>query len=146
MPVVKGEERTKWEMLIYTLLLLPLTIMPACVRCPGGHSHAVAAVLPSARLLWYCIVLLREVGAIADHVEDVPLFLLYLFLLFLAMGIDRYPVSRGARGPPEVVILRAGRRSGSPGPRSPACSASCTRASRAAGCWPPRPCCCRSPR
>ena len=29
MPVVRGERRTKVEMLIYTLVLIPLTVMPS---------------------------------------------------------------------------------------------------------------------
>jgi protoheme IX farnesyltransferase len=106
MPVVKGEERTKWEMLVYTLLLLPLTIMPAVFGALGPF-YAVAAVLLGARLLWYCIVLLREAGVTPTAWKMYRYSLLYLFLLFLAMGIDRY-LPRGSRGEPEpeLVILR----------------------------------------
>ena len=106
MPVVKGEERTKWEMLIYTLLLLPLTVMPAVFGALGPF-YAVAAVLLGGRLLWYCIKLLREAGVTPTAWKMYRYSLLYLFLLFLAMGIDRY-LPRGARvePEPELVILR----------------------------------------
>jgi protoheme IX farnesyltransferase len=105
MPVVKGEARTKWEMLIYTLLLLPLTVMPAVFGALGPF-YLVAAVLLGARLLWYCIALLREAGVTPTAWKMYRYSLLYLALLFLAMGIDRY-LPRGARAAtPEVVILR----------------------------------------
>jgi len=105
MPVVKGEERTKWEMLVYTLLLLPLTIMPAVFGALGPF-YAVAAVLLGARLLWYCIALLRESGVTPTAWKMYRYSLLYLFLLFLAMGIDRYLPRVAREAPPEVVILR----------------------------------------
>ncbi|MEO8090341.1 MAG: heme o synthase, partial [Gemmatimonadales bacterium] len=59
MPVVRGEQRTKFEMLAYTLILLPLTLMPAFFGALGAF-YGVAAALLGARLLWYCIRLLRE--------------------------------------------------------------------------------------
>ncbi len=106
MPVVKGDARTKWEMLIYTLLLLPLTIMPAVFGALGPF-YLIAAVLLGARLLWYCIALLREAGVTPTAWKMYRYSLLYLALLFLAMGIDRY-LPRFAQRPtaPEVVILR----------------------------------------
>lgn len=107
MPVVKGEARTKWEMLIYTLFLLPLTIMPAVFGALGPF-YLVAAILLGARLLWYCIKLLREVGVTPTAWKMYRYSLLYLALLFLAMGIDRYLPRAQRTGPtaPEVVILR----------------------------------------
>jgi heme o synthase len=59
MPVVRGEARTKFEMLAYTLILLPLTLMPAFFGALGPF-YGVAAALLGARLLWYCIQLRRE--------------------------------------------------------------------------------------
>ncbi len=105
MPVVKGEARTKWEMLIYTLLLLPLTVMPAVFGALGPF-YLVVAVLLGARLLWYCIALLREAGVTPTAWKMYRYSLLYLALLFLAMGIDRYLPHRSRQAAPEVVILR----------------------------------------
>src|ERR671920_2157793 len=59
LPVVRGEERTKFEMLAYTLILLPLTLMPAFFGALGPF-YGVAAALLGARLLWCCIQLRRE--------------------------------------------------------------------------------------
>ena len=105
MPVVKGEARTKWEMLVYTLLLLPLTVMPAVFGALGPF-YLVAALLLGARLLWYCVALLREAGVTPTAWKMYRYSLLYLALLFLAMGVDRYLPRRARAVAPEVVILR----------------------------------------
>jgi protoheme IX farnesyltransferase len=105
LPVVRGERRTKFEMLAYTLMLLPLTIMPAVFGALGAF-YGVAALLLGLRLLWYCVRLLRE------SVSSTPLAwqmyrysLLYLALLFVAMGVDRaLPFGHRAE-PPRVLIL-----------------------------------------
>ena len=72
MPVVRGEARTKYEMLVYTLVLLPLTLMPTFFGALGIF-YGVAAALLGARLLWYCIRLIRRAGRHAGGVADVPL-------------------------------------------------------------------------
>ncbi len=105
MPVVKGAHQTKVQMLVYTLMLLPLTILPT-LSGNQGILYAVAALLLGARLLWYCIQLLRETGPSPLSWRMYRYSLLYLALLFVAMGIDRY-VPFGHRPPaPEVLILR----------------------------------------
>jgi protoheme IX farnesyltransferase len=88
LPVVHGESRTKFEMLAYTLILLPLTVMPAFFGAMGTF-YGVAAALLGARLLWYCLRLLRG-GATTPIAWGMYRYsLLYLALLFLAMGVDR---------------------------------------------------------
>ena len=103
MPVARGEARTKFEMLAYTLILLPLTLMPAFFGALGAF-YGVAAALLGARLLWYCIQLLREKsgGPVAWRMYRYSL--LYLALLFVAMGIDR-ALPFGHRARPEPVFI-----------------------------------------
>jgi protoheme IX farnesyltransferase len=87
MPVVKGNHHTKLQMLGYTLLLVPLTVLPAL----SGHQGAfylTAALALGARLLWYCVRLLREPGVTGTAWKMYRYSLLYLALLFVAMGID----------------------------------------------------------
>ncbi len=106
MPVVRGEARTKFEMLAYTLILLPLTLMPAFFGALGPF-YGVAAALLGARLLWYCIQLRREQsgGPIAWRMYRYSL--LYLALLFAAMGIDRaLPFGRSAEASPIIILDR----------------------------------------
>jgi protoheme IX farnesyltransferase len=88
MPVVRGERRTKFEMLVYTLMLLPLTLMPVLFGAFGAF-YAIAAVLLGAPLLWYCIRLWREPTVTPTAWKLYRYSLLYLALLFAAMGIDR---------------------------------------------------------
>jgi protoheme IX farnesyltransferase len=104
LPVVKGPHHTKVQMLVYTLLLLPLTILPTL----SGHQgllYAGAALLLGARLLWYCLKLLKETGPSPLPWRMYKYSLLYLALLFIAMGIDRYfPIGHFAERP-ETLIL-----------------------------------------
>ncbi|HET7111469.1 MAG TPA: heme o synthase [Gemmatimonadales bacterium] len=98
MPVVRGERRTKMEMLLYTLFLLPLTVMPSFFGALGV-IYLVAASLLGLRLLWYCVQLLRETGVTPTAWRMYKYSLLYLFLLFLAMGVDRLiPIGRTPPG------------------------------------------------
>jgi len=88
MPNVHGEHWTKIQMLAYTLMLLPLTIMPS-VFGALGLFYALAAAVLGGRLLWYCFKLLREAGVTPTAWKMYKYSLLYLALLFAAMGIDR---------------------------------------------------------
>jgi heme o synthase len=104
MPVVRGEQRTKFEMLAYTLILLPLTLMPAFFGALGVF-YAVAAALLGARLLWYCILLRRERSTTPTAWRMYRYSLLYLALLFVAMGIDRALPFGHSVMPAPVLIL-----------------------------------------
>ncbi len=104
MPVVKGAHHTKVQMLVYTLMLLPLTLLPALAGTQGMF-YAVAAVLLGGRLLWYCLRLLRETSVTPLAWKMYKYSLLYLALLFVAMGIDKQ-LPFGHRTPaPDIVIL-----------------------------------------
>jgi heme o synthase len=104
MPVVKGAHETKVQMLVYTLMLLPLTLLPTLAGTQGLF-YAVVAVLLGGRLLWYCFRLLRESGVTPTAWRMYKYSLLYLALLFTAMGVDKH-LPFGHRAPaPEIVIL-----------------------------------------
>ena len=103
MPVVRGERRTKFEMLVYTLMLLPLTLMPVLFGAFGAF-YGVAAVLLGAPLLWYCIRLLREPTVTPTAWKLYRYSLVYLALLFVAMGIDRN-LPGASVAPSGVLIL-----------------------------------------
>jgi protoheme IX farnesyltransferase len=100
---VHGEGRTKFEMLAYTLILLPLTLMPAFFGALGVF-YGVAALLLGARLLWYCVRLLRERAATPVAWQMYRYSLLYLALLFVAMGVDR-AMPFGHRAEPARVLI-----------------------------------------
>jgi protoheme IX farnesyltransferase len=106
MPVVCGEARTKYEMMVYTLMLLPLTIMPSLFGALGVF-YGVAAAILGARLLWYCVRLLREPSITPVAWQMYRYSLLYLAFLFVAMGIDR-ALPFGRPGAAEKVIILGG--------------------------------------
>ena len=105
MPVVKGAHQTKVQMLVYTIMLVPLTILPWLSGTQGG-LYVIAAVLLGARLLWYCLRLLREPGVTPTAWSMYKYSLLYLFLLFVAMGVDRALPFWQLREPVQLVLLR----------------------------------------
>jgi protoheme IX farnesyltransferase len=88
MPVVRGERYTKIQMLGYTVMLVPLTLLP-WLSGSLGTLYAVVALLLGARLLWYCVRLLKETSVTPTAWGMYKYSLLYLFLLFGAMGLDR---------------------------------------------------------
>jgi protoheme IX farnesyltransferase len=104
LPVVHGDRRTKFEMLAYTLILLPLTIMPSLFGALGAF-YGVAALLLGLRLLWYCVRLLRERAATRVAWQMYRYSLLYLALLFVAMGVDRALPFGHRAAPAKVLIL-----------------------------------------
>jgi len=105
MPVVHGDQYTKVQMLVYTLILVPLTIMPSVFGATGLLYGIIAALL-GARFLWYCIQLLRETGVTPTAMKMFHFSLLYLALLFVAMGVDRaIPLGRRGQQIPEIIIL-----------------------------------------
>jgi protoheme IX farnesyltransferase len=102
MPVVKGAHQTKLQMLAYTLMLLPLTLLPALAGTQGLF-YAVVALLLGGRLLWYCLKLLREPAVTPLAWRMYKYSLLYLALLFTAMGVDRH-LPFGHRDPPAALL------------------------------------------
>ncbi len=85
-------------------MLLPLTLLPALAGTQGVF-YAVAAVLLGGRLLWYCLQLLKQRTVTPLAWKMYKFSLLYLALLFCAMGIDKYIPVGHRTPPPEVVIL-----------------------------------------
>ena len=87
LPVVAGETETKRQMCVYTLLLIPTTLMPAFLGMSGMLYTAAAIVLgvEFGRRTW---VLWRDTGIFGAK----PLFfysILYLFLIFAMLIIDK---------------------------------------------------------
>ena len=105
MPVVRGERETKVQMLIYTLILIPLTIMPALFGAFGLLLRAWRRWPSAGGLLWYCFQLLREEGVTPTAWKMYKYSLLYLALLFVAMSVDRSMPREARAEAPEVILL-----------------------------------------
>ena len=87
-PLVWGENETKRQMLWYTLILLPLTVLPVCFGALGMIYLASALVL-GGLFLGGVIRLMRAAEWVAPAWRLYRFSLLYLALLFVAMVIDR---------------------------------------------------------
>jgi protoheme IX farnesyltransferase len=87
-PLVWGEGETKDQMLWYTLILIPLTLLPVAFDAFGWFYFASALVLDA--LLLAGVVRIRRAAHWTKAAWKLYKFsLLYLALLFLAMVIDR---------------------------------------------------------
>ncbi|MDD9878266.1 MAG: heme o synthase [Magnetovibrio sp.] len=90
MPVVAGERETKRQILVYTVLLIAATLSPVAIGMSGAVYGAVAAGL-GIEFWRRCWRVWKD-----DEAEErtaKPLFLfsiLYLFLIFVALLIDRF--------------------------------------------------------
>ncbi|MGO1120246.1 heme o synthase [Rhodovibrionaceae bacterium A322] len=89
LPVVAGKRHTKWQMLIYTLALLPIAVAPSFLGVAGvlyGISSLVVSLL-------FVICALRVLRS-EDDKPAKQMFgfsILYLFLLFALLIVDRAP-------------------------------------------------------
>lgn len=88
MPVVVGSHRTKVQMLIYTLLLVPVTLIPGFIGL-SGIIYTVMAVILGGGFIFHCIKLLKADHD--DHARPTFLFsLLYLSGIFLGLLVDHF--------------------------------------------------------
>jgi protoheme IX farnesyltransferase len=90
MPNVKGANRTRLEILTYTLILIPLGILPWRMGV-GGELYAAMAFVAGAGMAWMALRVFRiREGALANKAA-MQLFgfsILYLFLLFSALIVE----------------------------------------------------------
>jgi protoheme IX farnesyltransferase len=87
LPVVAGDGETRWQILLYTLLMFMLTIMLTPLQMMG-LPYMVMALALGGLFLRYVLRLLRERTAGAAW-GLYRFSLLYLALLFVAMLLDR---------------------------------------------------------
>ncbi|WP_434478392.1 heme o synthase [Gemmatimonas sp.] len=91
-PLVWGERETMNQMVWYTVILLVLTVMPVLYGA-FGLFYLISATVLNALLLWG--VLKVRIAAVRGQPWTAPAWwvykysLLYLALLFVAMGVDR---------------------------------------------------------
>jgi len=91
LPVVAGPDRTRLEILLYTLALVPLGLAPYLLGFASAFYGAAAVVLGAA-FLWFSwrVYTLREGGAAIKAAWRLFGFsIVYLFLLFSIVVIER---------------------------------------------------------
>jgi protoheme IX farnesyltransferase len=85
LPVVAGEERTRIEILIYSIILIPLTLAPVLVKV-GGLVYLISGSLLGIVFLRQAFVLLKR----RDNKSAYSMFgysIIYLLLLFVFLMI-----------------------------------------------------------
>ncbi len=99
LPVVAGEAATRRQILLYALLLLPLTLVPWWIGGAGAVYGVSAALLSGLFLALAIRVGLRRRAGPDDTMKpEKQLFaysVLYLFVLFAALVADRWLVVQG---------------------------------------------------
>jgi protoheme IX farnesyltransferase len=96
LPVVAGARETRRQIVIYTLLLLPLSLTPWWIGF-GGPVYGIAALLLGAGFLFSALRVARDRqdAAGVSLTGDAPAraafrySIAYLFLLFAALAVDR---------------------------------------------------------
>jgi protoheme IX farnesyltransferase len=86
LPVTRGDRETARQIVLYTGLLVAVTLAPVAFGV-FGLSYGIAAAVLGAVFAWYALELRRTM----ERAAAVRLFhysLLYLALLFLAMAVD----------------------------------------------------------
>jgi protoheme IX farnesyltransferase len=97
MPVAKGARRTRLEILVYTALLLPISVAPWYLGL-AGPLYLLAALGLSLAFLWYAVAVVRDQqdASGVSLTRDAPAkaafkySLIYLFALLGAMVIDHW--------------------------------------------------------
>jgi heme o synthase len=87
LPSVRGARVSAQQILAYTALLVAASLVPVALGTLGW-LYAAAAVLLGGRFIWLALQLLRAPDDRAAARRTFLYSLLYLALLFVAMGID----------------------------------------------------------
>jgi protoheme IX farnesyltransferase len=96
LPVVKGARHTRLNVLVYSLLLLPLAVSPWPLGLTGP-VYGVTALISSLVFVYYCwgVYADKQDAKGVSLTKDKPAraafkySILYLFILFLACAVDR---------------------------------------------------------
>ncbi len=96
LPVVAGREATKRQILLYTLLLLPLAPLPTLFGVAGWLYGGLSVVL--GLLFVACALKVQRDESDRAARQTFAFSILYLFLLFALLIVDRQPYLLGGPG------------------------------------------------
>ena len=96
LPVVAGARETKKQMLAYTLMLWPIALAPALMGV-AGWLYGAAALGLSALFTWAALRVWRDAGDRSAK-QMFAFSILYLFLLFALLLLDRAPAVAAVAG------------------------------------------------
>ncbi|MDF2965172.1 MAG: protoheme farnesyltransferase [Rickettsiaceae bacterium] len=86
LPVVKGDEHTKQQIILYTILMIIMSLAP-CYFDMSGSFYFLSALVLGGIFLYYTILLFKDKkNTIAPKVFGFSI--IYLFLIFVTLVID----------------------------------------------------------
>ena len=88
LPVTHGEDFTRLHILLYTLLLVPVTIMPFLTGM-SGMIYLLGVLLLNGIFLYYAVTLMRTRSA-EVAIRTFVYSIIYLMILFALLLLDRY--------------------------------------------------------
>jgi len=89
LPVVKGDAATRVQILVYTLILVPLGLAPYALGY-AGLLYGATALITGTAMLALAVKVYRERPPADRAARQLFAFsILYLFLLFAALLIER---------------------------------------------------------
>jgi protoheme IX farnesyltransferase len=88
LPVTHGEHYTKLHILLYTFILLAVSLLPFVIHM-SGPLYLVAAVALGLRFIDWAVALLRDSRPHAA-IKTFKYSLWYLLWLFVALLLDHY--------------------------------------------------------
>ena len=92
LPVVAGVAETRRQILLCSLILAPLGVAPWLLGY-AGTLYGIVAVIAGAAMVVLALRIYREGAQHADHAASKRMFgfsILYLFLLFAVLLVDRF--------------------------------------------------------
>ena len=87
LPVVAGRKSTAWQMLAYTVALLPVTLLP-CVIGLSGMVYGAGALALGLIFSAYAVAVIRDSSERSAR-RMFPFSILYLFLIFVLLLVDQ---------------------------------------------------------
>ena len=89
LPVTHGEEYTRLHILLYTVLLVVITVIPYLTGM-SGLIYLAAAVALGAKFLNYAVRMLRDKDDVELPMRTFKFSITYLAILFAALLVDHY--------------------------------------------------------
>jgi protoheme IX farnesyltransferase len=89
LPVTHGEAYTRLNILLYTILLVLVTILPYLIGM-SGIIYLLAAIVLDAYFLYYAIQMYRVPDDMELPMKTFKFSISYLGFLFCALLIDHY--------------------------------------------------------
>lgn len=88
MPNVAGRRSTEKQMLVYAILLLPVTLVPFLMGA-HGYGYGVIALVLGLKFIAHSVRLLKSDDD-ADAKRMFGFSIVYLFVIFLALALDHF--------------------------------------------------------